>query len=420
MMSYWTVRPRLMRVPGVANVAIWGERWNVLQVQADPERMKKHNVSLEKVMEATADALDVGMLKFSKGFVVGTGGFVDTPNQRLTVRHVLPITTADDMAQVVVEERDGKAPLRLADVADVKEAEQPLIGDAVINDGPGLMLIVEKLPWANTLDVTRGVEAALEQMKPGLPGIQIDTTIFRPATFIETALHNLGHALVLGSLLMILMLFFFLWEWRVALISVVAMPLSLVGAVLVLHWRGATINTMILAGLVIALGDVVDDAIIDIENVVRRLRQHRKAGSDRSTAAVILGASVEVRGAIIHATIIEVVAIVPVFFIGGLSGSFFRPLVLSYALAVLASLAVALTVTPALALVVLSKTRRWSGTSPRSSGGSTRATNGSWPRSSATPARPSWPSASSWSPWRPPSCPASVRSCSRSSRRTTS
>jgi CzcA family heavy metal efflux pump len=219
------------------------------------------------------------------------------------------------------------------------------------------MLIVEKLPWANTLDVTRGVEQALKDLQPGLTGVQVDPNIFRPANFIERALHNLSRALLLGALLMVIMLFFFLWEWRVALISVVAMPLSLLMATLVLHWRGATINTMILAGLVIALGDVVDDAIIDIENVVRRLREHRLSGSDRSTAAVILGASVEVRGAIIHATVIEIVAVVPVLFISGVTGAFFRPLILSYGLAVLASLVVALTVTPALALILLRKAK---------------------------------------------------------------
>jgi CzcA family heavy metal efflux pump len=352
MMSYWTIRTRLLRVPGVANVPIWGERIGLLEVQTDPERMRAQNVSLDQVMEVTSHSLDSGILRFSNGTFVGTGGFVDTPTQRLNIQHVLPITTAADLGQVVIDERDGN-PLRLADVADVVEGEPPMIGDAVINSGPGLMLIVEKLPWANTLDVTRGVEKALETLEPGLPGLEIDSTIFRPAGFIERAVHNLGKALVLGSLLMIIMLFFFLWEWRVALISVVAMPLSLVGAVLVLHWRGATINTMILAGLVIALGDVVDDAIIDIENVVRRLREHRRSGSDRSTAAVILGASIEVRGAIIHATVIEVVAVVPVLFIGGVSGAFFRPLIASYALAVMASLAVALTVTPALALILL-------------------------------------------------------------------
>ncbi|MCU1450039.1 MAG: acriflavin resistance protein, partial [Acidimicrobiales bacterium] len=350
--SYWTIRNRLLRVPGVANVPIWGERLQILQVETDPQKLRAQDVSLDQVMEVTSHALDSGILKFSNGTFVGTGGFLETPVQRLNVQHVLPITSADDLAQVVVDPREG-APLRLGDVADVQEAEPPLIGDAVVNSGPGLMLVVEKLPWANTLDVTRGVEQALADLKPGLTGITVDPTIFRPAGFIEKALHNLGRALLLGSVLMVIMLFFFLWEWRVALISVVAMPLSLVGAVLVLHWRGATINTMILAGLVIALGDVVDDAIIDIENVVRRLREHRRSGSDRSTAAVILGASVEVRGAIIHATVIEVVAVVPVLFIGGVSGAFFRPLILAYALAVLASLVVALTVTPAMALILL-------------------------------------------------------------------
>jgi CzcA family heavy metal efflux pump len=354
MMSYWTIRNRLLRVPGVANVPIWGERLQLLQVQTDPQKLKAQDVSLEKVMDATSLALDSGILKFENGQFVGTGGFLDTSDQRLNVQHVLPITSGTDLGQVVVDDRDGQ-PLRLADVATVQEGEPPLIGDAVINDGPGLMLIVEKLPWANTLAVTRGVEQALKELQPGLTGVTVDPNIFRPANFIERSLHNLSRALLLGSLLMVIMLFFFLWEWRVALISIVAMPLSLVGAVLVLHWRGATINTMILAGLVIALGDVVDDAIIDIENVVRRLREHRRSGSDRSTAAVILGASVEVRGAIIHATVIEVVAVVPVLFISGVVGAFFKPLILAYALAVLASLVVALTVTPALAMILLRK-----------------------------------------------------------------
>src|SRR5438270_200139 len=232
MMSYWTIRNRLLRVPGVANVPIWGERLQLLQVQTDPERLKAQNVSLEKVMDATSLALDSGILKFENGQFVGTGGFLDTPEQRLNVQHVLPIPSPSDLAQVVVDDREGQ-PLRLADVATVQEGEPPLIGDAVINDGPGLMLIVEKLPWANTLDVTRGVEQALKQLQPGLSGVQVDPAIFRPADFIERALHNLSRALILGSLLMVIMLFFFLWEWRVALISVVAMPLSLVVAITV-------------------------------------------------------------------------------------------------------------------------------------------------------------------------------------------
>jgi CzcA family heavy metal efflux pump len=352
MISYWTIRARLLRVPGVANVPIWGERIQMLQVQAEPDKMKAHNVSLEQVMETTADALDVGLLKFSNGAVVGSGGFVDTPNQRLQIRHVLPIATPKDLGQVVVEQRNGK-PLRLSEVARVVEGNQPLAGDAVINDGPGLMLIVEKLPWANTLDVTRGVEQALRELQPGLQGIDMDPTIFRPASFIETALHNLTNALLLGCLFVILVLAFFLFEWRSALISLVAIPLSLVAAGFVLFVRGATINTMILAGLVIAVGVVVDDAIIDIENILRRLRQARREGSERSTASIVLGASLEVRGPIIYATLIIVVAAIPVYFLGGLTGSFFRPLAFSYGLAVLASLLVALTVTPALALLLL-------------------------------------------------------------------
>src|SRR5207237_3393597 len=238
MMSYWTIRNRLLRVPGVANVPIWGERLQLLQVQTDPERLKAQNVSLEKVMDATSLALDSGILKFENGQFVGTGGFLDTPDQRLNVQHVLPITSPSDLAQVVVDDREGQ-PLRLADVAQVKEGEPPLIGDAVINSGPGLMLIVEKLPWANTLDVTRGVEQALKDLQPGLAGVQVDPTIFRPADFIERALHNLSRALLLGSLLMVIMLFFFLWEWRVALIPFVAMPLSPPWAILRVHSRCA-------------------------------------------------------------------------------------------------------------------------------------------------------------------------------------
>jgi CzcA family heavy metal efflux pump len=355
MIAYWKIRARLLRVPGVANVAIWGERIQMLQVQADPDRLQRHRVSLDKVMNVTADALDAGLLRFSDGAVIGTGGFVDTPNQRLGIRHKLPIVTPDDLAQVPIQRRGGKT-LLLRDVADVVTDHQPLIGDAVINDGEGLMLIVEKLPWGNTLDVTRGVEAAIDQMRPGLPGMEIDTSIFRPATFVETAIENLSRALLIGSLLVILILIAFLYDWRSAVISAVAIPLSLLAALFVLYLRGTTINTMILAGLVISVGVVVDDAIIDVENIVRRLRLYRIETGDRSlasTSRIVLNASLEVRSAIVYATLINVVAVAPVFFMEGLTGAFFRPLAFSYALAMLASMLVALTVTPALSLMLL-------------------------------------------------------------------
>ena len=201
--------------------------------------------------------------------------------------------------------------------------------------------------------MTRGVDAALAALKPGLQGVEIDAQIFRPATFIELALHNLTTALLIGCLLVIVVLGAFLFEWRAALISVVAIPLSLIAGALVLYVRGTTINTMVLAGFVIAVGVVVDDAIIDIENIVRRLRQHRREGIGKSTAAIILEASLEVRSAIVYATLIVAVTLIPVFLMEGLSGAFFQPLALSYALAVLASMVIALTVTPALALMLL-------------------------------------------------------------------
>jgi CzcA family heavy metal efflux pump len=352
MTAYWKIRARLLRVPGVANVAIWGERLKQMQVSVDPQRLGARRVSLDRVMQATSDALDAGLLRFSNGAVIGTGGFVETPNQRLSVRHRQPIITPADLAQVPVAHRAGRE-LRLGDVARLAYGPQPAIGDAVVNGGPGLLLVVEKFQGANTLEVTRGVEEALSDLRPGLPGIQIDSNIFRPAGFIEIAVHNLGVALLLGCLFVVFVLIAFLFEWRAALISLIAIPLSLVAAGLVLDVRGATINTMILAGLVVAVGVVVDDAIIDMENIIRRLRLRRTHGGRAAVSGTILSASLEVRTAILYATLINVVAVLPVVLVGGLSGAFFRPLALSYALAVLASMVVALTVTPALSLILL-------------------------------------------------------------------
>lgn len=352
MTSYWTIRSRLLSVEGVANVTIYGERLKQLQVQVIPEQMAAHGVTLDQVMEASASALDAGLLRFTDGSLIGTGGFIDTANQRIVVQHVSTVVTAESLSDVRIEGADGRE-VALHDVARLVSDFQPLIGDAVINDGPGIMLIVEKFPWANTLDVTRGVEQAMEELRPGLTGIEFDTTIFRPATFVTVALDNLARALLVGSILVFIILVLFLFDWRTALISLVAIPLSLMAATLVLDLRGTTINTMVIAGLVISVGVVVDDAIIDVENIVRRLRQHRLAGSSRSTASIVLESSLEVRSAIIYATLIDVVAIIPVFFVEGLSGAFFQPLVVSYGLAVLASLGVALTVTPAMALILL-------------------------------------------------------------------
>lgn len=352
--AYWKIRSRLLRVPGVAQVAIWGERLPQRHVQVDPAKLAQHDVTLQQVMDASSNALDAGLLQYSDGAVVGTGGFVEAGGQRLPIRHVQPITGPEQLSQVPVVSRDGKT-LRLADMGRVLVDPGPLIGDAVVNDGPGLLLVVQKFRGANTVEVTRGVEQAMAEMAPGLGGIEVDTTIFRPATFIEQSIDNLTVAMLVGIGLVVLIIVAFLFEWRTAFISLIAIPLSLVAAVLVLDLAGATLNVMVLAGLVVAIGVVVDDAIIDVENIVRRLRLARAAGGTQSTFGIVLDASVEVRTAITYATLINVIAVVPVLFLEGLSGSFFRPLVLSYGLAVLVSMLVALTLTPTLCLLLLSR-----------------------------------------------------------------
>ncbi len=348
-LARWTIRPRLMAVAGVANVAIWGERDRQYQVIVDPDRLRANNITLNAVIQATRDAV-----------IPETGGFIDTPNQRLPLTSVQSIAEARDLAQIPVSPARSApgvfaSPLLLGQVAEVREGFPPPIGDAVINDKPGLLLIVEKQPEGNTLDVTRNVEAALDALRPGLKEMEIDSTIFRPATFIELALRNLTKALVLGCILVVVILSLFLFDWRTAFISLTAIPLSLVAAGLVLHYTDSTVNTMVLAGLILALGEVVDDAIIDVENIQRRLRLNREAEKPEPAFLVVLKASLEVRSAIVYATVIVVLVFIPIFLLDGLAGSFFRPLAIAYVLAVLASLAVALTLTPALSLLLLPK-----------------------------------------------------------------
>ncbi|HKZ54172.1 MAG TPA: efflux RND transporter permease subunit [Anaerolineales bacterium] len=349
-LSQWVIGPRLMGVPSVANVAIWGQRQRQLQVQVDPERLRAQGVSLQQVIQTTGNALWVSSLSYLEASSPGTGGFIDTPNQRLGVWHVLPISSPDDLAQVPVEGTQ----LLLDDVAELVEDHQPLIGDAIVNGDPNLLIVVGKLPGTNTLEVTREVEAALDALRPGLGGIEFDATLYRPATFIEMAIANLTRALVIGALLVVLILGAFLYGWRTALISLVAIPLSLVAALLALYLVGATLNTLILAGLVIALGAVIDDAIVDVEHIARRLRQQRQAEIHKPATTVVLEASAEMRGGLLFATLIIALTVLPVFFIAGETGALLRPLALSYALAVSASMLVALTVTPALSLILLS------------------------------------------------------------------
>jgi CzcA family heavy metal efflux pump len=358
-LAKWTVRPRLMGVPGVANVAVWGNRERQLQVRIDPDRMKAAGIQLQHVIEATGNALWVSPLTFLEGSTPGTGGFIDTPNQRLGVQHVFPISTADDLAQVRIQPEDtGGRVVRLGDVADVVEDHQLLIGDAVVNDGPGLMLVIEKFPNADTVEVTRAVEQALEALRPGLGGIAVDTKVFRPATFIEQAMGNVSLALLAGFLLAAVVLLAFFRDWRAGLIGLVSLPLSLVAALLVLNSLGATLNAIVVAGLVLAIGVIVDDAIVSIDEVLRRGRHPEGTDAGTPAASIILEAALERKRPIVFATLIALSAMAPALFVSGEAGAFLPALIGAYVLAMLASMVVALTLTPALALILLSGTAR--------------------------------------------------------------
>jgi Cu/Ag efflux pump CusA len=349
-LARWTILPRLMGVPGVANVSLWGERKWQVQVQVDPNRLRDEKVTLAQIIKTTGNALWASPLSYLEASTPGTGGWIDTPNQRLGIRHVLPIKEAKDLAQVTI---DGASPKRLGDVARVVEDHQPLIGDAIVKDAPALMLVVEKFPWANTEDVTEEVDAALAALSPGLTGVELDPTLFRPANFLELAIDNLSSVLLVGAGLLVLALFAFLANWRAALIGSVAVLASIFAAGTVLYIRGVTINLIIVAGLMIGLAAIIDDAIVGMEAILRRLRQARREGGGKSAATVILEATSETCSSLLYATAILLLAALPVMFLGGVVGSIFQPLASSYVLAILASLLVALTVTPALSLLLL-------------------------------------------------------------------
>jgi Cu/Ag efflux pump CusA len=345
----WTVVPKLLGVPGVANVAIWGQRARQLQVQVDPNRLREHGVTLNQVVKSTGEALWVSPLSYLEASMPGAGGWIDTPNQRLGIQHKQPITTAAELAKVAVE----GASVTLGDIARVVEEHPPLIGDAIVKGGPGLLLVVEKFPQANTSEVTRGVEAALRELGHGMPGIDIDSHVFRATTFADSAADNLKLAALLGALCLAVVLFLAHSHWRGALISLAAVAMSLMAAALVLYFRKATIDTMVLVGLVVALAALIDDAVNDVEIVLTKLRAPHAEGGIRSTAALIYEACLETRAPLAYATLVAVLALVPLFLIGGPLGALLTPSALSYILAVVASTLVAVTVTPALAVILL-------------------------------------------------------------------
>jgi len=348
-LTRFTIKPRLLGVPGVANVAVWGQRLRQLQVQVDPDHLAANDVTLDQVIKSAGNSMWFSPLSYLEASTPGTGGWIDTPTQRLAIRHTQPISMPADLARVTVEGTQ----LSLGDVANVVEGYPPLIGDAIVNGGPGLLLVVEKLPQSDARDVIRGVEAALESLRPGLARVEIESSLFRSSNFVDRAISNVSKAVLMGAALLVLALAFLFYEWRAAVISAVAILLSALTAALVLYLTKSTINTMIIAGFMAALFVVVDDAIADVERIQRHLRRSRAEHTGKSVGTVILEALAETRAPIVYATLIVALSVVPVFFLVGVPKAFFAPLASSYLLALLVSLIVAMTATPALASVLL-------------------------------------------------------------------
>lgn len=338
----WTIRPRLLAVPGISQVIILGGETKEYQVIASPERLRDYNVTLDELMAAAAEA------NRNAG-----AGFMSGPSQELVIQGEGRIHSLDDLSKAVVAVKNG-VPITIAQVAQVRFGPAFKVGDASIDGKPCVFLTVMKLPWANTLNLTVEADKALAEIERSLPaGVNLNSHLFRQADFINVAIASVNRAMIEGAILVIIVLSLFLLSWRSALISLLAIPLSLVAALLVLTHSGATLNIMTLGGLAIAIGEVVDDAIIDVENVYRRLRENIAAGGGRPSLEVIYSASAEVRGSVVFATLIVALVFLPIFQLTGLEGAIFAPLGAAYIVAILASLVVALTVTPALCYLLL-------------------------------------------------------------------
>jgi CzcA family heavy metal efflux pump len=345
----WKLRPRLMAVPGVARAIVYGGQVRRIEAQVDPQALAAHGLSLSDVVTAVQNAT-----------AISGGGFIDTSEQRILVEPKTSAATAADIAAAPVT-ANGAQGLHIGDVAQVIDAPAPDFGDAVIMGKPGVLISLSSQYGANTLKVTREVEKALTEMKPAMAsqGIQMVAGLHRPANFIETALAGIVEDLLIGAVLIAVILFAFMRNLKTVLISFVSIPLSLMAAIMVLDRAGVSINTMTLGGLAVALGVVVDDAVIDVENIVRRLRQNRELPENERLPVieVILAASLEVRSPVIYATLVVALVLVPVVTMHGLQGAFFAPLAIAFILATLISLVVAMTVTPALSRLFLERSR---------------------------------------------------------------
>jgi len=340
----WEIRRRLLAIPGVAQVIPIGGGQKQYQVRVNPDRLKEYNVTLDQVLEATESA--------NQNF---SGGFFREYSQEYTIRGIGRAYTVEDIESSVITERNS-IPVTIGDVADVQIAAAQKIGDASVDAKPAVIISIQKQPETNTLELTERVDQTLAQIEQSLPeGFSINTHLFRQADFIDLAIENVIEALRDGAFLVIIILFLFLANFRTTLISLTAIPLSLIFSVFVLEFFDITINTMTLGGMAIAIGVIVDDAIIDVENVFRRLRENSKLPESQQNAAidVVFEGSKEIRSSIINATLIIMIVFIPLFFLSGIEGRMLQPLGLAYIISIGASLIIAMTVTPALCYYVL-------------------------------------------------------------------
>jgi CzcA family heavy metal efflux pump len=338
----WIVKPQLLAVPGVAQAQIFGGDVHERQIDIDPAKLAASGFTLDDVL-ATAKRATA---------LIG-GGYLETPMQRIVIQAQAPGATIDALAGAVVGTRDG-VPVRLGDVASVHDGSQPRFGDALIAGRPGILIETSTQFGANTLDVTRALEERLDALAPALAkqGVQYHPALLRPASFIERAIEKLRNSLLIGAVLVVALLLITLRDWRGALVSFSAIPLALLTTVWILEALGMSLNTMTLGGLVVALGVVVDDAVIDVENILRR---RRTAAPDVDINDLFIGASLEVRRPVFYATVAVAVAFLPILMMSGLQGAFFRPLSIAFLLAVGLSLLVAMSATPALCALVMAR-----------------------------------------------------------------
>ncbi len=339
----WLIKPRLLAVPGVAHVIVFGGAVRQIQISPDPGKLSSYGVTSSDVADGARAAL-----------ALRGAGFIDTRAQRVLLTTPSPSPDIETIGLAVVTVRNG-IPIRLRDVADIAQGPALRSGDALVMGKRGVMVAVASQFGANTLTTTVAVEKVLADLRPALQsqGITVFPGLHRPANFIERALRDLERSLTIAALLIIAVLFLFLRDWRAALIAFAAIPLSLIAGVVMLEWMGQSLNTMTLGGLAVALGVLVDDAIIDLENILRRLRTNAESGRALARLPLIIEASLEVRAPVVFATLVVIAVFVPELFASNVQGHFVGPLALAFILAVLASLAVAMTVTPALCALLL-------------------------------------------------------------------